>query len=50
MALAYRAGTSCTCVFASEDGGSSGVVHGDDFVFEGALSSSTQWGPIGEGA
>ena len=32
----YRAGTSCTCVFASEDGESSGVVHGDDFFFEGA--------------
>ncbi|CAK0892587.1 unnamed protein product, partial [Prorocentrum cordatum] len=36
LALAgYKSGVSCPCAFANSDGSSSGVVHGNDFVFEG---------------
>ena len=36
LALAgYKAGISCPCAFTNSNGSSSGVVHGDDFVFEG---------------
>eukprot|EP00959_Pyramimonas_sp_CCMP1952_P273364 5713745-Pyramimonas_sp.AAC.1 len=31
----YKAGVSCPCAFSNSDGSSSGVVHGDDFIFEG---------------
>ncbi|CAK0909302.1 unnamed protein product, partial [Prorocentrum cordatum] len=36
LALAgYGVGVSCPCAFTNSDGSSSGVVRGDDFVFEG---------------